>query len=76
MVNGEPEFGWRDFGGIAPDGMVLPSAIMLEAAQKIDDLTEALASCKHEASFCIGDSDELARQMRNIREIVDAKLNA
>lgn len=36
MPNGEPEFGWRDFSGAAPEGMVLPTALMLEAANHID----------------------------------------
>lgn len=36
MANGEPEFGWRDFSGPAPEGMVLPSPLMLEAAGHID----------------------------------------
>jgi len=41
-VDGEPEFGWRDFGGPAPDGMVLPSPLMLEAAQRIEELEKVL----------------------------------
>ena len=42
MVYGEPEFGWRDFGGPAPEGMVLPSPVMVEAAERIKGLEEAL----------------------------------
>lgn len=35
MANGEPEFGWRDFSGPAPEGMMLPTPLMLEAAEAI-----------------------------------------
>ncbi|MDH3325887.1 MAG: hypothetical protein OEM38_04120 [Gammaproteobacteria bacterium] len=42
IVNGDPEFGWREFGGPAPDGMVLPSPIMIEAAKRIEELEGAL----------------------------------
>ena len=38
IVDGEPEFGWRDFSGPAPEGAMLPSPIMIEAAKRIDDL--------------------------------------
>ena len=38
IVDGAPEFGWRDFGGPAPEGMILPSQIMLDAAQRIEEL--------------------------------------
>ena len=34
--DGEPEFGWRDFSGPAPEGLVLPTPLMLEAANCID----------------------------------------
>lgn len=36
QANGEPEFGWRDFSGPACEGMVLPSPLMIEAADYID----------------------------------------
>jgi len=39
MQDGEPEFGWRCFNGPAPEGMVLPTPLMLEAANNIDALT-------------------------------------
>lgn len=42
VVDGEPEFGWREFSGPAPVGMVLPSPLMLEAAAEIDSLRAAL----------------------------------
>ncbi|WBM39661.1 hypothetical protein [Alcaligenes faecalis] len=42
QANGEPEFGWRDFSGPA-EGVVLPTAIMLEAAERIDQHTATLA---------------------------------
>jgi hypothetical protein len=42
IIDGEPEFGWRDFGGPAPAGMVLPSPIMIEAADRIEELEQAL----------------------------------
>lgn len=38
MINGEPEFGWRDYSGPAPVGMMLPAPIMLEAADEIEKL--------------------------------------
>lgn len=38
LINGEPEFGYRDFSGPAPEGMVLPSPIMIEAADRIEEL--------------------------------------
>lgn len=42
MVNGEPEFGWREMSGPAPDGCVLPTPLMLEAAREIEQLREGL----------------------------------
>lgn len=42
MTDGEPEFGWRDFSGPAPEGMMLPSPIMIEAAQRIEELEKML----------------------------------
>lgn len=44
MVNGEPEFGWRDFSGPAPKGVQFPTLLMVEAANEIDRLTAALAA--------------------------------
>lgn len=38
MVNGEPEFGWRDMSGPAPEGCVLPTPLMLDAANEIERL--------------------------------------
>lgn len=43
QANGEPEFGWRDFSGPA-EGVVLPTAIMLEAANRIDQHQRTLAN--------------------------------
>lgn len=43
MKDGEPEFGWRDFSGPAPEGMKLPSSIMLEAANEIERLNLLLS---------------------------------
>ncbi|MGO3714167.1 hypothetical protein [Alcaligenes aquatilis] len=43
QANGEPEFGWRDFSGPALEGMVLPTAIMLEAANRIDAQADEMA---------------------------------
>lgn len=43
QANGEPEFGWRDFSGPA-EGVVLPTAIMLEAANQIDHQQRTLAN--------------------------------
>lgn len=37
-ADGEPEFGWRDFSGPAPAGMMLPAPINLEAADEIERL--------------------------------------
>lgn len=47
IIDGEPEFGWRDFSGPAPEGTVFPSPIMIEAANRIEELekqVESLAS--------------------------------
>lgn len=41
LVNGKPEFGWRDVGG--PIQTVIPTPIMVEAAERIERLEEALA---------------------------------
>lgn len=38
IVNGEPEFGWRNMGGPVPEGVVLPTPLMLEAAAVIEAL--------------------------------------
>lgn len=46
MPNGEPEFGWRDFSGAAPEGMVLPTALMLEAANHIDAQAAEIAALR------------------------------
>ncbi|WP_336974734.1 hypothetical protein [Alcaligenes sp. PF14] len=43
QANGEPELGWRDFSGPA-EGVVLPTAIMLEAANRIDQHQRTLAN--------------------------------
>lgn len=45
QANGEPEFGWRDFSGPA-EGVVLPTALMLEAAGRIDQQQTTLANIK------------------------------
>lgn len=45
MIDGEPEFGWRDCSGPAPIGMRLPSPIMLEAAAAIERLYAQLREC-------------------------------
>lgn len=45
MIDGEPEFGWRDCSGPAPIGMHLPSPIMLEAAAAIERLAAQLREC-------------------------------
>ncbi|MCU6618605.1 hypothetical protein ACOTI9_20660 [Achromobacter mucicolens] len=45
MIDGEPEFGWRDCSGPAPEGMRLPSPIMLEAAAAIERLAAQLREC-------------------------------
>lgn len=44
QANGDPEFGWRDFSGPAIEGRVLPTAIMLEAANRIDQNQRTLAN--------------------------------
>lgn len=43
QTDGEPEFGWRDFSGPA-EGVVLPTALMLEAANRIDQNQRTLAN--------------------------------
>ncbi|UDG74255.1 hypothetical protein H4P35_18745 [Achromobacter sp. 77] len=45
MIDGEPEFGWRDCSGPAPEGLRLPSPIMLEAAAAIERLAAQLREC-------------------------------
>lgn len=40
QANGEPEFGWRDFSG--PIETMLPTSLMLEAADRIDAQTAEL----------------------------------
>ncbi len=49
--NGEPEFGWRDFRGPAPEGMVLPTPLMLEAANALDAQTAEIAAQAQHANF-------------------------
>ena len=50
---------------------------LIEAKNKqISELTEALARCRHQASYSIGDNDALARQLNLVREIVDEALKA
>lgn len=51
MIDGEPEFGWRDFGGSAPEGMVLPTPLMIAAANEIERLRAALNSEPTEAQI-------------------------
>ena len=53
LADGEPEFGWRDFSGPAIEGMVLPTPLMLEAAEaiaakdaEIAQLRQALKDCQ------------------------------
>lgn len=44
MVNGEPEFGWRDYSGPLEATMIrLPTPIMLEAAETIERLQAKIA---------------------------------
>jgi hypothetical protein len=43
MVNGEPEFGWRDFSGPAPEGVILPTPLMKEAADEIERLRKQIS---------------------------------
>lgn len=49
LINGEPEFGWRDFSGPAPEGMILPSPLMLEAALEIERLQARVSTLEHVA---------------------------
>lgn len=46
IVKGEPEFGWRDMSGPAPEGCVLPTPLMLEAANEIERLRRELTEEK------------------------------
>jgi len=51
IINGEPEFGWRDFSGFAEFGMVLPSKVMLDAADEIATLRAQLAASEARAEW-------------------------
>lgn len=44
------------------------------AANEIERLREDLARCRHQASYCIGESEALANQLRKVREIVNDSL--
>ena len=61
MIDGEPEFGWRDCSGPAPEGMRLPSPIMLEAAAAIERLSAQLREC---AETLGADQIDVQRAMR------------
>lgn len=67
MIDGEPEFGWRDCSGPAPEGMRLPSPIMLEAAAAIERLATQLREC----ADTLG-ADQIDEQ-RAMRAYADAK---
>jgi len=54
IINGEPEFGWRDFSGFAEFGMVLPSKVMLDAADEIATLRAQLAAAEARAERLAG----------------------
>jgi len=45
IINGEPEFGWRDFGGPA-EKLILPTPIMKEAADEIERLRAEVAGLR------------------------------
>ena len=67
MIDGEPEFGWRDCSGPAPIGMRLPSPIMLEAAAAIERLYAQLRECAETLG-----ADHIDEQ-RAMRAYADAK---
>jgi hypothetical protein len=46
LIGGEPEFGWKDYSGPAPEGMMIPSPIMIEAAERIERLEAELQKAK------------------------------
>lgn len=66
MIDGEPEFGWRDCSGPAPEGMRLPSPIMLEAAAAIERLSAQLRECAETLG-----ADQIDEQ-RGMRAYADA----
>jgi len=45
IINGEPEFGWRDFGGPV-EKLMLPTPIMKEAADEIERLRAEVAGLR------------------------------
>ena len=45
IINGEPEFGWRDFGGPV-EKLMLPTPIMKEAADEIERLRAEVAQLR------------------------------
>lgn len=70
--HGEPEFGWRDFSGPAPEGVAFPTPLMLEAANHIDAqaaeiarLREALSdACAHLAGAASAYRTYASRKIR------------
>lgn len=66
MIDGEPEFGWRDCSGPAPEGKRLPSPIMLEAAAAIERLAAQLRECAETL-----EADQIDKQ-RAMRAYADA----
>ena len=48
IINGEPEFGWRDFGGPV-EKLMLPTPIMKEAADEIERLRAEVAGLREDA---------------------------
>ena len=52
-------------------GTYRPSA---EAASRIEELREALALCRHQASYSVGDSNALSIQLSKIRKTVSEAL--
>lgn len=66
MIDGEPEFGWRDCSGAAPKGMRLPSPIMLKAAAAIERLAAQLRECAETLG-----ADQIDKQ-RALRAYADA----
>lgn len=75
--NGEPEFGWRDFSGPAPKGMVLPTQIMLDAADTIDAQTAEIAGLKSQVEMleacAAGDAALTEGQQREIALLREAQ---